>query len=66
MAFTQSDIDAMKTAIASNVQSVRFADGRRVDYRSVDELTKALALAEAEVGSGSGAPGVTYASYSKD
>lgn len=66
MAFTQSDIDVLKKAVASGVSSVRFADGRQVDYRSVADLKEALALAQADIASTSGVSSVSYASFSKD
>jgi roadblock/LC7 domain-containing protein len=40
MAHTQADLDAIKTAIASGEQSVEVG-GRKVVYRSVEELRKA-------------------------
>ena len=40
MAHTQADIDAIKAAIASGEQSVEVG-GRKVVYRSVDDLRKA-------------------------
>lgn len=40
MAHTQADLDAIKAAIASGEQSVEMA-GRKVVYRSVDDLRKA-------------------------
>lgn len=40
MAHTQTDLDAIKAAIASGEQSVEMA-GRKVVYRSVDDLRKA-------------------------
>lgn len=67
MSFTQSDVDVLKKAIASGVSSVRFADGRQVNYRSMGELLDALATAQAEVSaSAGGAVGMTYASFSKE
>lgn len=66
MAFVQSDVDSIKKAIASGVQSVRFADGRRVDYRSVPEMIEALRLAEAEVAAANGGDTVSYLSFTKD
>ena len=41
MAWTQTDLDAIERAIASGELMVRFADGRQVQYRSMDELFKA-------------------------
>jgi hypothetical protein len=55
MAWTQTDLDAVKAAIASGERRVRFADGRETEYRSVDELKKAKAAIEAELGIDSGA-----------
>lgn len=40
MAHTQTDLDAIKAAIASGEQSVEIA-GRKVVYRSIDDLRKA-------------------------
>ena len=40
MAHTQADLDAIKAAIASGEQSVEVG-GRKVVYRSVDDLRKA-------------------------
>ncbi len=40
MAHTQTDLDNIKAAIASGEQSVEVA-GRKVVYRSVDDLRKA-------------------------
>jgi hypothetical protein len=59
VAWTQSDVDAMKAAIASGVRSVSFSD-RTVTYHSLDEMLKALALMTAEV-QGSARSGHRYA-----
>ena len=40
MAFTQADLDAVRSAIARGERSVQFAD-RSVTYRSMDELLRA-------------------------
>ena len=40
MALTQTDLDALDTAIASSELEVQL-EGRRVKYRSTDELLKA-------------------------
>lgn len=54
MAFTQSDIDNLKSAIASGEKRVRLSDGRETEYRDVPALLSALALAEAEVAQAAG------------
>ena len=41
MAFNQSDLQAIQTAIGSGVLRVRYADGREVTYQSLDDLLKA-------------------------
>ena len=41
MAFTQDDLDAISEAIATGELEVQFADGKRVRYRSVEQLMKA-------------------------
>lgn len=40
MAYSQSDLDALDTAIASSTLEVQFGE-RRVRYRSMDELLQA-------------------------
>ena len=50
MAHTQADLDAIKAAIASGEQSVEVG-GRKVVYRSVDELRKARDDIAAELAS---------------
>ena len=54
MAHTQADLDAIKAAIASGEQSVEVG-GRKVVYRSVDELRKARDDIAAEL-AGAAAP----------
>lgn len=41
MPVSQADIDALTTALAQGERSVRFADGRWVEYHSPAELIKA-------------------------
>lgn len=55
MAFTQSDLDAVRAAIASGELSV-VHNGRRVEYRSMDDLLKAEARILADLAGQ--APGV--------
>lgn len=49
MAYTQADLDALKKAIASGAQRVRYADGSEILYRSMAEMEAALAKITAEV-----------------
>ncbi len=48
MAWTQADVDALKAALKSKYRVVEFTD-RRVEYRSVREVAKALSIVEADV-----------------
>lgn len=57
MAFTQTDLDNINTAIASGELSVRGANGSMVTYRSVDELLKARAQVEADLAAGANTSG---------
>lgn len=49
MAFTSTDLDNIKAAIASSELTVRFADGREVTYRSMSDLERAKATIEREL-----------------
>lgn len=46
---TQADVDAIIAAIASGTQEVQFADRRRVVYRSVSDMERALATLRIEL-----------------
>jgi hypothetical protein len=41
MAYQQSDLDRLDAAIASGVRAVTFADGRKTEYQSLDQLLAA-------------------------
>ena len=49
MAYTQTQIDALKTAMASGVLTVRHGE-TTTTFRSLAEMQKQLSLMEAEVG----------------
>ncbi len=53
----QSDLDALNAAKAKPEKVVQFADGRRVDYRDMDELLKAIAATEEELRRATGGAG---------
>ena len=55
MAFTQTDIDKLRAAIAQGALRVRFAD-RDVTYRSLDEMRSILAMMQAAVNAAAGRP----------
>lgn len=64
MAHTQTDLDAIKAAIASGEQSVEVA-GRKVVYRTIDDLRKARddIAAELSAATSTSASGVRRGSY---
>lgn len=45
--WTQNDLQAVRSAIASGVRSVTFADGRRTEYQSLDQLLAAERVIDA-------------------
>lgn len=49
MAFTQADIDALDVSIKAGALSVRYADGRAVTYRSLDEMMRIRVLMQSDV-----------------
>lgn len=53
MAWTTTERDALKKAIAQGAQRVRFGD-RDVEYRSLEEMRQTLALIEAELATAAG------------
>lgn len=63
MAWTQEDINALKSSIASGTLSVAYSD-RSVTYRSMAEMLQALALMQREV-QGSSAVNHRLAAHSK-
>lgn len=68
MAWTQTDVDSLKTAIAGGVKSVAYAD-RTVVYHTLTEMLQALQAMEAEVAAGSGSTSIgrcTIAGFSRD
>lgn len=48
MAWTQTDIDALKKAMAGGIRRVRYTSGE-VEYRSLDEMKELLADMENQV-----------------
>jgi hypothetical protein len=54
MAFTQTELDALKKAYASGTTRVTY-DGRTVEYGSADDLWKRIQNIEAEIAQVAGA-----------
>jgi len=49
MAYTQSQLDALELALASGTLTVEF-DGKRVTYRSLDEIQRAIDIVKKALG----------------
>lgn len=52
MAYQQSDLDklhATLVAVATGAQEVQFADGRRTKFQTVEGVTAAIAVVEAQL-----------------
>ena len=66
MAFTQSDIDALKAAIAAGrgARTITFGD-QTITFHSVEEMRDLLRLMQQEVSSSAGTPRTRYAAFSK-
>lgn len=62
MAFTQTQLDAVESAITSGELRVMF-DGREIIYRSVADLLKARAVIKEALQASGAAPAVTRTSY---
>lgn len=60
MAWTQTDVDALKAAMAKGVRRLRM-NGEEVEYGSLSEMRSVLAMMEAEVaGTSSATIAVVY------
>lgn len=55
MAYTQEQADALRAAIAKGVTSFEIA-GRKVTYRSLDEMNQILGAMEADLATGTRTP----------
>ena len=69
MAYTQTDIDALKAAIATGALECEFGSGaerRKVKYRSLAEMRSILADMQAEVTPASVTSNTSFAEHSRD
>ena len=55
MSYTQTQLDALKRALATGERRVSFGD-RTLEYRSVEELQAAIRTVEAEIARAGGTP----------
>lgn len=65
MAWTQTDVDKLKAAIALGALRVSYAD-RDVTYRSLEEMRQTLGMLEAEVNAAAGGRRVKQIRFSTD
>lgn len=49
MAYQQSDLDKIDAALLTGVKSVTFADGRRTEFHSLDEMRRLRADVKGEL-----------------
>jgi|LakMenEpi03Aug12_release.lakeMendotaPanAssembly.Ray.scaffolds.fasta_scaffold4969059_1 hypothetical protein len=65
MAFTQADRDTLASAIATGAVSVRYADGRQIEYQDARQMLEALAAIDAEIAgaSSTATPRVAFATF---
>jgi hypothetical protein len=66
MAYTQSDIDALRDAYKSGALRVRYSDGSEVLYHSRQDMKAILQEMEAEVSPSSAPARTSYATISRD
>jgi hypothetical protein len=69
MAYSQTDIDNLKAAIASGARRVKFGAGpdqREIEYNSLADMERALALMQNEIAGQAKGPFVTYAEHCRD
>ncbi|MEB3301963.1 MAG: hypothetical protein VKN56_08340 [Cyanobacteriota bacterium] len=52
MAYTSDQLAALRSAMAEGVQSVQFADGRRVVFRDLSEMRELERVMAADLASG--------------
>ncbi len=55
MGYTEEQLQALRDALANGVRRVRFGE-REIEYRTVEELKAAIAVAEAEIAQSSSTP----------
>lgn len=67
MAWTQTQVDTLKSAIASGTRTVAYGD-KTITYQNTESMIAALAAMEAEVGAAAGTSNgrSTLASFSRE
>lgn len=65
MSYTQTQLDALRAALAAGTESVSY-DGRMVKYRSMADLRLAIAEVERGLGLRSAPSRITYPEMNRD
>lgn len=65
MAITLNDVAALEAALMRGEREVEY-EGRRVVFRSVDEIRQALSYAKSQLASASGPQRTSYAEFARD
>lgn len=66
MAWAQTDLDALETALKAGVRTVVYSDGRSVTYYSLDEMLKLRDAMKQAINTTAGTTTrCTYSSFSK-
>jgi hypothetical protein len=65
MAYTQAQLDALKKAYASGALEVEY-NGRRVRYRSLNEMAQIIEAIEAAISPAAAAPRTSYVTFSRE
>lgn len=65
MSYTQTQLDALRAALASGTVRVSY-DGRTVEYRSIADLERAIATIERSLGQRTASSRVTYPEMTRD
>jgi len=68
MAWTSADLATIEAAMTSSagVAKLRYADGREVTYRTVDEMARARDLIKQSIAATAGRSMSTFAKFNRD
>jgi len=65
MAYTQSQLTALRDSYARGILEATLPDGSKVRYRSLDEMQRVIADIESDLGMRATHTNVTYPSHSR-
>lgn len=61
--YTQTQLNDLRAAIAEGITSVRFSDGRQLNYRTLEEMRRLEQIMSAELEAGQYTPKRILASF---